>query len=83
VCRNIGSEYAKANEPKNDHTKYPCGYNPGKVSENLVHQNPELAMKEESIVQKFCNTTKIETRNLVIDVNSDIQKKISYTTELT
>ena len=69
---------AKAKQPKDDHTKYPVDITPENASENLIQQNPELAMKEGSIVQKFCHTTKRGTRNLVIEVNSEIRKKLLH-----
>ena len=53
----------------------PVDITPENVSGNLIQQNPELAMKEGIIVPKFCYTTKRGTRNLVIEVNSEIRKK--------
>ena len=53
----------------------PVDITPENVSEKLIQLNPELAMKEGSIVPKLCYTTKRGTRNLVIEVNSEIRKK--------
>jgi len=55
----------------------PVDITPENVSENLIQQNPpELAMKEGSILPKLCYTTKRGTRNLVMEVNSEIRKKL-------
>ena len=45
------------------------------VEETLAKQTPELEIKEGDIRAKFCYTTKRETRNLVIEVDSGIRKK--------
>jgi hypothetical protein len=75
VCRNIGGEYTKAKDPRMIILNTPVDITPENVSEKLIQLNPELAMKEGSIVPKLCYTTKRGTRNLVIEVNSEIRKK--------
>lgn len=44
--------------------------------ETLAKQNPELEIKEGDIRPKFCYTTKRETRNLVIEVDSSTRRKL-------
>jgi hypothetical protein len=46
------------------------------VEDTFTVQNPELDLKEGDIRAKFCYTTKRETRNLVIEVESGIRKKL-------
>jgi hypothetical protein len=46
------------------------------VEDTLTVQNPELDLKEGDIRAKFCYTTKRETRNLVIEVDSGTRKKL-------
>jgi hypothetical protein len=46
------------------------------IEETLAKQNPELDIKEGDIRAKFCYTTKPETRNLVIEVDSGTRKKL-------
>jgi hypothetical protein len=48
------------------------------VEETLTIQNPELDLKEGDIRAKFCYTTKRETRNLVIEVDSGTRKKLMH-----
>jgi hypothetical protein len=42
----------------------------------LTKQNPELDIKEGDSRAKFCYTTKRQTRNLVIEVDSETRKKL-------
>lgn len=46
------------------------------VEETLAKQNPELDIKEGDIRAKFCYTTKRETRNLVVEVDSGTRRKL-------
>jgi hypothetical protein len=46
------------------------------AEETIAKQNPELHIKEGDIRAKFCYNTKRETRNLVMEVNSETRKKI-------
>ena len=48
----------------------------GNVEHTLAKQNPELDIEEGGIRAKFCYTTKRETRNLVIEVDSGTRKKL-------
>ena len=54
----------------------PKDITPENVEETLTIQNPELDLKEGNIRAKFCYTTKRKIRNLVIEVDSDTQKKL-------
>jgi hypothetical protein len=49
---------------------------PENAEETLTKQNPELDIKEGEIRAKFCYTTKRETRNLEIEVDSGTRKKL-------
>jgi hypothetical protein len=46
------------------------------VEKTLTLQNPELDLKKGDFRAKFCYTTKRETRNLVIDVDSGTRRKL-------
>ena len=46
------------------------------VEETLAKQTPELEIKEGDIRAKFCYTTKRETRNLLLEVDSGTRKKL-------
>jgi len=46
------------------------------AEETLAKQNPELYIKEGDIRAKFCYTTKRETRNLVMEVDSETRRKL-------
>jgi hypothetical protein len=52
----------------------PTGITPENILEILTQQNSKLATVGENIVPTFCNTTKRGTRNIVIEVNSEIRK---------
>jgi hypothetical protein len=47
------------------------------ILEILTLQNSELATAGENIVPKFCYTTKRGTKNMVIEVNSEIRKRLT------
>ena len=49
------------------------------IGTTLAKQNPELDIKEEDIRAKFSYTTKRETKNLVIEVDSGTRKKLIQT----
>ena len=49
------------------------------IETTLAKQNPELDIKEGDIRAKFSYTTKRETKNLVIEVDSETRKKLIQT----
>ena len=56
----------------------PTEITPENITEILTQQNSELATVGENIVPKFCYTTKRGTRNIVIEVNSEIRKRLLH-----
>ena len=66
----------KLRHPRLVLSNIPEDITPENAEETITIQIPELDLKAGDIRAKFCYTTKLKTRNLVIEVDSDTRNKL-------